>query len=90
MEVKNLISIPIAAAVGAAAGAVTLGAVSAAHGDIPGLTVALQHIPGSAPGYSVVSTVASALVGGAAGSGIGATVAGVAKAIGAKAAAVVH
>ena len=87
---KHLISIPIAAAVGAAAGALTLGAVSAAHGDIPGLTVALQHIPGSAPGYGVVSTVASALVGGAAGGGIGAAVAGVAKALGAKAAAVVH
>jgi len=90
VEVNDLISIPIAAAIGAAAGAVTLGAVSAAHGDIPGLTVALQHIPGAAPGYSVVSTVASALVGGAAGGGIGAAVAGAAKAIGAKAAAVVH
>jgi len=88
--VKNLISIPIAAAIGAAAGAVTLGAVSAAHGDIPGLTVALQHIPGNAPGYGVVNTVASALAGGAAGGGIGAAVAGAAKAIGAKAAAVVH
>lgn len=87
---NDLISIPIAAAIGAAAGAVTLGAVSAAHGDIPGLTVALQHIPGTAPGYSVVSTVAHALVGGAAGGGIGATVAAAAKAIGAKAAAVVH
>lgn len=87
---KHLISIPIAAAIGAAAGAVTLGAVSAAHGDIPGLTVALQHIPGTAPGYNVVSTVASALTGGAAGGGIGAAVAAVAKAIGAKAAVVAH
>jgi hypothetical protein len=90
VEVKHLISIPIAAAIGAAAGAVTLGAVSAAHGDIPGLTVALQHIPGTAPGYSVVSTVASALTGGAAGGGIGAAIAAAAKGIGAKAAAVAH
>ncbi len=88
MEVSQVISIPIAAAIGAAAGAVTLGAVSAAHGDIPGLTVALQHIPGTAPGYGVVSTVAHALVGGAAGGGIGAAVAGAAKAIAAKAAVV--
>ena len=87
---KHRISIPIAAAIGAAAGAVTLGAVSAAHGDIPGLTVALQHIPGTAPGSSVVSTVASALTGGAAGGGIGAAIAAAAKGIGAKAAAVVH
>ena len=50
----------------------------------------MQHIPGNAPGYGVVNTVASALAGGAAGGGIGAAVAGAAKAIGAKAAAVVH
>ncbi len=90
MEVNDLITIPIAAAIGAAAGAVTLGAVSAVHGDIPGLAIALQHIPATAPGHTVVSTVASALTGGAAGGGIGAAVAAAAKAIGAKAAAVVH
>ncbi len=46
MEVSDLISLGIAAAIGAAVGAVALGAASAAtHGDIPGLAIALQHIP---------------------------------------------
>ncbi len=82
-----MITIPIAAAIGATAGAIALGAVSAAHGDIPGLTIALQNIPSSAPGSNVVSAVKSALVGGAAGGGIGAAIAAAAKAIGAKASA---
>ncbi len=64
----------------AAVGAVALGAASAAtHGDIPGLAIALQHIPPTTHGYEVVTAVKNALVGGAAGGGIGAAVAAVAK-----------
>lgn len=80
----NLVSTAIIALVGAAAGAVAMGAAAAAHGDIPGLAVALQHIPPEAHGYGVVSAVKSALLGGAAGGGIGATVSAVAKAAGAR------
>ena len=76
---SDLISIGIAAAIGAAVGAVALGAASAAHGDIPGLSVALQHIPPTTHGYDVVTAVKNALAGGAAGGGIGAAVAAVAK-----------
>ena len=72
-------SIALGAAIGAAIGAVALGAAAAAHGDIPGLTVALQHIPPDTHGYTVVSAVKSALLGGAAGGGIGAAVSAVAK-----------
>jgi len=79
-EVTNLISIGIAAAIGAAVGAVAVGAASAVtQGDIPGLAVALQHIPASTHGYDVVTAVRDALLGGAAGGGIGAAVAAVAK-----------
>jgi hypothetical protein len=75
-----MLSIGIAAAIGAAVGAVALGAASAAsQGDIPGLGIALQHIPPSTHGYAVVTTVRDALLGGAAGAGIGAAVAAVAK-----------
>ena len=85
-----MISLALAATIGAAAGAVALGAASAASGNIPGLAIALQHIPGTAHGYDVVSAVQSALVGGGAGGGIGASVAAAAKALGAKVAAVAH
>lgn len=84
-----MLSVGIAAAIGAAVGAVALGAVSAAHGDVPGLSIALQHIPPTTHGFEVVTAVKNALVGGAAGGGIGAAVAAVAKA-GAKAAAIAH
>ncbi len=80
MEVSDLISLGIAAAIGAAVGAVALGAAAAAtHGDIPGLAIALQHIPPTTHGYDVVTAVKNALAGGAAGGGIGAAVAAVAK-----------
>src|SRR2546422_1118746 len=68
-----MISLGIAAAIGAAIGAVVLGAASAAtHGDVPGLAIALQHIPPTTHGYEVVTAVKNALAGGAAGGGIGA------------------
>ncbi len=85
-----MMSIGIAAAIGAAVGAAALGTASAVHGDPVGLSVALQHIPPDAHGYAVVSAVKAALAGGAAGGGIGAAVAAVAKAVGAKAAVVAH
>src|SRR2546428_4409633 len=76
-----MISLGIAAAIGAAIGAVALGAASAAtHGDVPGLAIALQHIPPTTHGYEVVTAVKNALAGGAAGRGIGAAVAAVAEA----------
>ena len=85
-----MISLGIAAAIGAAIGAVALGATSAAvHGDVPGLAIALQHIPPSTHGYEFVTAVKNALAGGAAGGGIGAAVAAIAKA-GAKGAAMAH
>src|SRR3970282_2168518 len=69
-EVTNLISIGIAAAIGAAVGAVIIGAASAVtQGDIPGLAVALQHIPASTHGYDVVTAVRDALLRAAAGRG---------------------
>ncbi len=89
-----MISIAAAAAVGAAAGGIALGAVSAVHGDPTGLATALAHIPAQAHGYAVVSAVKNALGGGTAGAagggGIGAAVAAVAKSAVGKAAAVVH
>ncbi len=89
-----MLSLAAAAAVGAAAGGLALGAVSAAHGDPTGLANALAHIPVGTHGYAVVSAVQNALAGGAAGAagggGIGAAVAAVAKSAAAKAAAVVH
>src|SRR2546428_6205101 len=76
-----MISLGIAAAIGAAIGAVALGAASAAtHGDVPGLAIALQHIPPTTHGYEVVTAVKNPLAGGAAGGGIGAPVAAVPKA----------
>src|SRR2546422_7200549 len=67
-----MISLGIAAAIGAAIGAVALGAASAAtHGDVPGLAIALQHIPPTTHGYEVVTAVKNALAGGAGGGGIG-------------------
>src|SRR2546425_1224874 len=60
-----MISLGIAAAIGAAIGAVALGAASAAtHGDVPGLAIALQHIPPTTHGYEVVTAVKNALAGG--------------------------
>src|SRR2546429_9482430 len=65
-----MISLGIAAAIGAAIGAVALGTASAAtHGDVPGLAIALQHIPPTTHGYEVVTAVKNALAGGAAGGG---------------------
>ncbi len=92
-----MISTTIAAAIGATAGAVALGTVSAVHGDPKGLAVALQHIPTSAHGYAVVSAVKTAMANRATatagsagtGAGIGAAVRAVAKSLSAKAAAVV-
>ncbi|MDH2906266.1 MAG: hypothetical protein PXX82_07960 [Methanomassiliicoccales archaeon] len=77
-----MIGIAAAAAIGAAAGAIGLGAASAATGHIPGLAIALQHIPAGTHGYTVVSTVQNALLGGAGGGGIGAAVAAAAKVFG--------
>src|SRR5438093_13636495 len=75
-----MISLGIAAAIGAAIGAVALGAASAVtHGDVPGLAIALQHIPPTTHGYEVVTAVKNALAGGAAGGGIGAAVSARAK-----------
>ena len=53
--------------------------MAAAHGDIPGLSVALEHIPPDTHGYAVVTAAKNALAGGAAGGGIGAAVSAVAK-----------
>src|SRR2546426_2066356 len=75
-----MISLGIAAAIGAAIGAVALGAASAAtHGDVPGLAIALQHIPPTTHGYEVVTAVKNALAGGGAGGGNGAAVSPAAK-----------
>ncbi len=76
-----MISIAVAAAIGAAIGAIGMGAASAATGNIPGLNIALQHIPQGTHGFDVVTAVASAAIGGGAGGGIGASVAAVAKAL---------
>ncbi len=89
-----MLSIAAAAAIGAAAGGVALGALSAVHGDPIGLATALAHIPPSTHGYAVVNAVQSALTGGSAGAagggGIGAAIAAVAKSAVGKAAAVAH
>ncbi len=77
-----MIGIAAAAAIGAAAGAVGLGVASAATGHVAGLSIALQHIPAGTHGYTVVSSVQSALEGGAGGGGIGAAVAAAAKVFG--------
>src|SRR2546428_1202034 len=75
-----MISLGIAAAIGAAIGAVALGAASAAtHGDVPGLAIALQHIPPTTHGYEVVTAVKNALAGGAAGGGNGRSASSVAE-----------
>ncbi len=74
-----MVSLAFGAAIGAVVGTVALGAAAAAHGDIPGLAVALQHLPPDTHGHAVVSAVKSALAGGAAGGGIGAAVSAVAK-----------
>ncbi len=76
-----MITIAVAAAIGAAIGAIGMGAASAATGNIPGLNIALQHIPQGTHGFSVVNAVTSAAIGGGAGGGIGASVAAVAKAL---------
>lgn len=89
-EVSDMISIALAAAIGATVGAAALGTASAVHGDPRGLAIALQHIPTTTNGYAVVNAVQSALAGGAAGGGIGAAVAAVAKAFGHKAALLAH
>ncbi len=74
-----MITISIAAGIGAAIGAIALGVASAGTGDISGMGVALSHIPQGAPGHAVVSAVSNALAGGAAGGGLGAAIAAVAK-----------
>ncbi len=74
-----MISISVVAAIGAVLGAAALGVASASTGDITGLGVALSHIPQGTPGHTVVSAVSDTLVGGAAGGGLGAAVAAVAK-----------
>ena len=76
-----MISIPIAAAIGATIGAIGLGVASATTGDVTGLSVALGHVPSATHGFDVVSAVANALAGGAAGGGIGTAVAVVAKSL---------
>ncbi len=77
-----MIGMAAAAAIGATAGAIGLGAASAVSGHIPGLAIALQHIPAGTHGYTVVTAVKSALVGGAGGGGIGAAIAAAAKGFG--------
>lgn len=74
-----MISIPVAATIGAALGAATLGIASAASGDITGLGVALSHVPEGTQGYTVVSAVSNTLAGGAVGGSIGAAIAAAAK-----------
>lgn len=74
-----MIGIAAASAIGTAIGAVGLGAISVAAGHPAGLSIALQHIPATAPGHTVVASVQNALEGGAAGGGIGAAVSAVAK-----------
>src|SRR2546428_13431529 len=76
-----MISLGIAAAIGAAIGAVAVGAASAVtHGDVPGLAIALHHIPPTTHGYEAVTALKNAPAGGAAGGGIGAAVAAAAQA----------
>lgn len=83
-----MITTALAATLGAAIGATAIGVASAAAGNPHGLAVALQHIPTTAHGSSVVSAVQTALAGGT-GGGIGAAVSVVAKALGNGAATVV-
>lgn len=89
-----MISIAAAAAIGAVAGALALGTVSAVHGDPTGLATALAHIPPTTHGHAVVSAVQTALAGGASGAagggGIGAAVSAVAKSFAGKAAVAAH
>ena len=72
----------LGAAIGIAIGAATLGASAASGTAVPGLTIALSHIPSTAHGYTVVNTVKDSLIGGAGGRAIGAAIAAVAKAFG--------
>lgn len=65
--------------IGAVVGAVALGAAAHTGTTIPGLTVALSHIPNTVHGYAVVSSVKSALLGGTGGGAIGAGISAVAK-----------
>lgn len=74
-----MISITIAAAVGAVIGAVALTTVSAMTNGAVGLDIALEHIPSGTRGYSIVSAVRDMLLGGVAGAGAGAGVAAAAK-----------
>lgn len=76
-----MISISVAAVIGAAAGAVALGVASAMSNGAIGLDAALSHMPSAVQGYSVVSAVRDALVGGVAGGGVGAAIAAVAKSL---------
>jgi hypothetical protein len=76
-----MISISVAATVGAAIGATVLGVASAMSNGAIGLDMALSHIPSGTQGYSVASAVKDALVGGVAGGGIGATIAAAAKSL---------
>ncbi len=76
-----MISTTLVTIVGAAIGAITMGATAAVTGHAPGLDVALQHIPGSTHAFDMVTTLVSAGVGGGAGGGVGATVASVAKSL---------
>jgi hypothetical protein len=77
-----MISISVAAIVGAAIGAVALTTVSAMSNGAIGLDVALSYIPSGTHGYSVVSAVRDALLGGVAGGGVGAGIAAAAKTAG--------
>ncbi len=65
--------------IGIAVGATALGLTGNSGAVIPGLTIALSHIPSTVHGYNVVSNVKDALVGGAGGGVIGAAVSAVAK-----------
>ncbi len=76
----------LGAAIGIAVGAAALGATSAAGMAVPGMAVALSHIPSSVHGYTVVNTVKESLAGGAGGGVIGAAIAAVAKGLGTSAA----
>ncbi len=75
----ELLGLILGTVVGAVVGAVALGTAAHTGTAIPGLAVALSHIPNTVHGYAVVSSVKSALLGGTGGGAIGAGVSAAAK-----------
>ena len=75
----------LGAIIGIAVGAVALGVAVNGGVSVPGLSIALSHIPSTVHGYAVVSTVKASVVGGAGGGVIGTGIAAAAKGAGAAA-----